>query len=276
MIIWLASYPKSGNTWVRLFLDNLFQKANDFNINKNIIGQFPIRSHFEKLSNNINDQGEFAKYCIKAQENLNLKDQVKIFKTHNAYWNWDNGKYTFTDEKNTLGVIYIVRDPRNVITSILNYFHKKNYEEAFEFIKENKVLGGDESEIGLPTIVGSWSNHYKSWKKFKKNYLLIKYENLLSNPLDEFSKITNYLKAITNLRYEEEKIVQSIKNCSFENLSQQENKFGFNDNSKRNKEKKRKFFNLGPKNRWEIILEDEIKRKIELLFQDEMKELGYL
>ena len=51
MIIWLASYPKSGNTWVRLFLDNLLQKANDFNINKNIIGQFPIRSHFEKLSN---------------------------------------------------------------------------------------------------------------------------------------------------------------------------------------------------------------------------------
>ena len=173
-------------------------------------------------------------------------------------------------------MIYIVRDPRNVITSILNYFHKKNYEEAFEFLKENKVLGGDESEIGLPTIVGSWSNHYKSWKKFKKNYLLIKYENLLNNPLDEFSKITNYLETITNFRFEKEKIIQSINNCSFENLSQQENKFGFNDNSKRNKEKKRKFFNLGPKNRWEIILEEEIKRKIELLFQDEMKELEYL
>ena len=48
MIIWLASYPKSGNTWIRLFLDSLFNSSEEFNINKNIIKQFPLRSNFKK------------------------------------------------------------------------------------------------------------------------------------------------------------------------------------------------------------------------------------
>ena len=202
MIVWLSSYPKSGNTWVRLFLDNLLSPNKEFNINDNVIGQFPLRSHFLNLSDNIDNQDEFAKNCIKAQQKINLENTLKIFKTHNAFWNWRGGEYTFTDEKNTLGVIYIVRDPRNIITSVLNYFHKKNYYDALEFMKENKILGGNDAEIGLPTIIGSWSNHYKSWKNLRKIFLIIKYENLIKNPFEEFSKIISYLESllILNLR----------------------------------------------------------------------------
>ena len=64
MIIWLASYPKSGNTWIRLFLDCLLFSKNEFNINKNYITQFPLRSSFNGLTDNVNNQNEFAKYCI--------------------------------------------------------------------------------------------------------------------------------------------------------------------------------------------------------------------
>ncbi len=276
MIIWLASYPKSGNTWVRLFLSNLLSSEENFNINNNMIGQFPLRSHFLNLSTNINNQDEFAKNCIIAQQKLNLDDKLKILKTHNAFWNWEGGKYTFTDEENSLGVIYIVRDPRSVITSILNYYHKENYEDALEFMKENKVLGGDDSEIGLPTIIGSWSNHYKSWKKFKKNYLIIKYENLLNNPEDEFFKITNFLETISNLKFKKSKIFKTIDESSFTNMSKQEDRFGFNDNSEKNKLLKKKFFNLGPDNKWENILKNNIQKEIENIFKSEMKEIGYL
>ena len=276
MIIWLSSYPKSGNTWVRLFLDNLLSPDKEFNINHNLIGQFPLRNHFLNLSDNINDQDEFAKNCVKAQQKLNLDNSLKIFKTHNAFWNWGGGEHTFTNEENTLGVIYIVRDPRNIITSVLNYFHKKNYYEALKFMKENKVLGGDEAEIGLPTIIGSLSNHYKSWKKFKKNFLIIKYENLLKDPLTEFSKIINYLETITDLRFENKNILKAIEECKFDNMSKQENEFGFNDNSKRNKELNKKFFNLGPNNKWQNILDSEILQEIEKVFKTEMEELGYL
>ena len=102
MIIWLASYPKSGNTWIRLFLDSLFNSSEEFNINKNIIKQFPLRSNFIGISENINDQNEFAKHCIAAQQKINLDNKIKIFKTHNAFWNWNNGQFRFTNENETL------------------------------------------------------------------------------------------------------------------------------------------------------------------------------
>jgi len=276
MIVWLASYPKSGNTWVRLFLSNLLSSEKDFSINNNNISQFPLRNHFKNLTDNVDDQAEFAKHCIRAQTIINQDNKIKFFKTHNAFWNWGGGNYTFTDEKNTLGVIYIARDPRNIITSVLNYYHKESYNHALEFMMENKVLGGDNSEIGLPTIVGSWSNHYKSWKKFNKNFLIIKYENLLKEPSNEFLKITDYIENISNIKFDKNKITKVIKDCSFENMSKQEDSFGFNDNTNRNKLLKKKFFNLGPNNKWEDYLEREILSKIEENFGNEMKELGYL
>ena len=224
----------------------------------------------------MNNQNEFAKYCIEAQKKINLDNKIKIFKTHNALWNWNNGKYFFTDEKQTLGVIYIVRDPRNIVTSILNYFHKKNYKDAIDFMKKDRVLGGDEDEHGLPTIIGSWSNHYKSWKKFKKNNLLIKYEDLLKKPEKEFFKITNFLNSIGNFEFSKNDISTAIKNCGFENLSKQEDKFGFVSNSDTNKKLNKKFFNLGPNNKWQNILDIEFQNEIEKLFSEEMKDIGYL
>ena len=276
MIIWLASYPKSGNTWVRLFLDSLLSSSKEFNINKNYINQFPLRKHFMGITENINDQNEFAKNCIIAQIRLNLDNKVKVLKTHNALWSYENKRYSFTDEKNTLGVIHVVRDPRTIVTSILNYFHKDNYESAIEFMKKDRVLDGSDDDTGLPTIIGSWINHYQSWKKFKKNYLLIKYEDLLENPEIEFFKITNFLNSVANYNFDKEEIINSIKNCEFKNLSNQEDAYGFDGNSETNKKIKQKFFNLGPNNKWQNILTDEIQNKIELLFGDEMREIGYL
>jgi len=276
MIIWLASYPKSGNTWIRLFLDNLFSSSDKFHINQNLIQQFPLRKHFYGLTKNINNQNELAKNCIDAQLRLNLDGKIKILKTHNALWKFNNGEYSFTDEINTIGVIHIVRDPRNIVTSILNYFKKKNYKDAIEFMEKDKVIGGGSEDADLPTIIGSWSNHYKSWKKFKKNYLLVKYEDLLKDPKNEFFKITNYLKKVANYNFDQKKIEKAIVDCDFQNLSDQEDTFGFDGNSPTNKKLNQKFFNLGPRNKWQDILDDKIKDRIELIFKDEMKDLRYL
>ena len=276
MIVWLASYPKSGNTWIRLFFDSLFISSDKFNINQNFIKQFPLRSNFHGLTENVNNQEEFAKYCIPAQQKINSDKKTRIFKTHNAFWNWNNGKFNFTDENQTLGVIHIVRDPRNVVTSILHYFNKENYSDAISFMKENKVLGGAEHEHGLPTIIGSWSNHYKSWRKFKKNNLLIKYENLLKNPEEEFFKIINFLRNIGNFKFNDENVLKAIENCRFNNLSNQEDVHGFASNTEKNKKLNKKFFNLGPKNKWEDILDNKTRLEIENLFNKEMVDMGYL
>ena len=278
MIIWLASYPKSGNTWVRVFLSSLIASTDNVSINDLIIEQFPQRYNFESLTENISDVSEFVKNCIHAQTKINLDNKVKIFKTHNAFWK--SGEHYFTDTNNTLGCIYIVRDPRNVITSIKNHYNKDTFSKALEFIKNEKQLLGDlkdsKLETDLPTVISSWKNHYNSWKKIKTNYLLIKYENLLNKPEEEFFKITDFLEKLSNFKFKKDDIIKSIKATSFDNLKNQERKKGFKEASKDKFGNPIKFFNLGPENNWKKILDPIIAKEIEVSFEDEMKELGYL
>ena len=286
MIIWLASYPKSGNTWVRSFLSSLIYSNNgdvDFESMKKI-SQYPLRSHFKGISNNIDDIYSISENWINSQNIINSDKKIKFMKTHHVMCNF--GKNSFTNFKNTFGVIQIVRDPRNVITSILNFFSKKNYLEAKEFIfDEKKIIGinlalkkqENVTNNQIITLISSWKTHYNSWKTFNKNYLLIKYENLISDPENEFGKIRLYLKKNLNLTFSDEKFYNSIKSNLFLNLKKLENKNGFFENEISKEDKKYKnFFNLGPNNDYKKFLDKKIAVEIEKVFKIEMKELGYI
>lgn len=279
MIVWLASYPKSGNTWVRIFISTLLYSSEKtkVDINKQHLKQFPNRSNFKNLTNNFLNLDELSKNYISAQDIINLEKGIKFYKTHSANWKNFDKNYYFTNYENSLGVIHIVRDPRNVITSILDYYNKENYQEALNFlIDRGKVVGGTKHESGVPTILLSWADHYNSWKVFKKNYLLVKYENLLTDPVNEFLKITDFLGSIVKFKFEEKEILELIENCKFEKFSNQEDNYGFIDNSSTNKSLRKKFFKLGPNNNWEKLLDSQIRVKIEKTFENEMKELQYL
>jgi hypothetical protein len=279
MIVWLASYPKSGNTWVRIFISTLLYSSEKtkVDINKQHLKQFPNRSNFKNLTNNFLNLDELSKNYISAQDIINLEKGIKFYKTHSANWKNFEKNYYFTNYENSLGVIHIVRDPRNVITSILDYYNKENYQEALNFlIDRGKVVGGTKHESGVPTILLSWADHYNSWKVFKKNYLLVKYENLLTDPVNEFLKITDFLGSIVKFKFEEKEILELIENCKFEKFSNQEDNHGFIDNSSTNKSLRKKFFKLGPNNNWEKLLDSQIRVKIEKTFENEMKELQYL
>ncbi len=277
MIIWLASYPKSGNTWVRLFLNSLiFSSDAAVNINETKIAQFPTRKYFKNFTNNTDDIKEIIKNTNNAQSEINSDNKIRFFKTHSAFWKIS--KYSFTDDKNTIGTIHIVRDPRNVITSIKNHYNHESYERALKFIKdEDNTIGVKGSKRGedLPTIVSSWKFHYNSWKSitsFKSKYILIKYENLLNNPIDEFRKIAEFIKEIAPIKFDKKNILKAIENTNFENLKKQEESRGFKEAPKNNN----KFFHLGPKNNWKDLLDKSIKDEIEVSFKNEMKDLGYL
>ena len=272
MIVWLASYPKSGNTWVKIFLNSILSSENKIDINKNNIRLFPLRSDFDTLNINVDNVKEFADNCLDAQNFINLDNKIKFFKTHNALWRL--GEKTFTDKENTMGVLHIVRDPRNVITSLKNHFNKKNYEDALIFLKDEKKSIGSKDQIDnshLPTIISSWSNHYNSWKKIKKNYLLIKYEKLLENPLEEFIKISEFIEKIYKQKFDRAKVERAVINCGFEKLKEQEEKHGFIEAMNN-----QKFFFLGPKNNWKNLIDVKIQKDIEESFKKEMVELGYL
>ena len=280
MFVWLASYPKSGNTLVRSMLAAYFF-SNDgiynFDLIKNI-KQFPNITLFENLGVNIKNEKEIIKNYIKVQQTFNKKNSVQFLKTHSYLFNIDN--YAFTDLNNSLGVIYIVRDPRNVITSIKNHYNKDTFSKALEFIKNEKQLLGDlkdsKLETDLPTVISSWKNHYNSWKKIKTNYLLIKYENLLNKPEEEFFKITDFLEKLSNFKFKKDDIIKSIKATSFDNLKNQERKKGFKEASKDKFGNPIKFFNLGPENNWYKLLDKKIINSIEESFKNEMIDLGYL
>jgi len=286
MIIWLASYPKSGNTWLRFFLVSLFFSGKKVNLNhlKSIIN-FPDKAQFKSLVDDLLDIKKIARNWEAAQDLINKEKKIKIFKTHNMLCRFED-KY-FTNTNNTLGTIYIVRDPRNVITSVKNHYNIDSFNAAKDFLfndkqiitmselQKEKYLKKD--EYPLPTILGSWKTHYLSWKNMKKNYLLVKYENLLQDPFEEFSKISKYFANILNLNFTEDQIKEAIKLSSFDKLKKMEEDFGFTESSYNNKTgKKNIFFNLGPKNDWKKILDKEIADEISLKFETEMKELGYL
>ena len=280
MIIWLASYPKSGNTWVRYFLTSLiYSNQGKIGLEKlGFIMQYPKRDQFEKLVTNLDDFNQIKKNWINSQNLINSDNKLSIFKTHHVLCSL--GKDNFTDEKNTLGAIYIVRDPRNIISSILYHFNLSNTEEALNFIqREDTFIGNVKNKVNYPlhTLIGSWKTNYNSWKFFGKNFLLVKYENLILNPNTEFKRIANYITNTTNIKFSEEQIKKGIDESSFENLQKFEDKNGFIESIKDPENKKRKkFFNLGPRNSWKKSLNKKFVDEIENSFKDEMKELGYI
>ena len=139
MIIWLASYPKSGNTWLRSIISSLIYTENgifDFKL-LDKIGQFPLRKYFINYTNKFNDINEISKYWIPAQNKINLDNQIKFLKTHNLLCTINNN--SFTDKHNTLATIYVVRDPRNLVSSISNHF-KESIEGSTKFLSDPSLL----------------------------------------------------------------------------------------------------------------------------------------
>jgi hypothetical protein len=284
MIIWLASYPKSGNTMVRSLLSAyLFTKDGNFNFEtlKNI-SLFPDLTFFEKLGVDVSKDDEVLKNYIRAQEEINKKNKKSItfLKTHSTLHSINNHK--FTNYLNTYGAIYIVRDPRSVVLSYANH-NQITIEQAAKALKSFKVLGGVKNsniaaDRGL-THVGSWSSHYNVWKEFKKTnrYLLIKYEDLVTDTKKTFLKILNFIYILGNAKHvvDQDKLNNAINTTSFENLQKLE-KTTFFDEAKQINNKYVTFFKYGPKNDWKKNLSNEVIGNIESEFKTEMKELGYL
>ena len=284
MFVWLASYPKSGNTLVRSMLSAYFFSKDgifNFDLIKNI-KQFPKIKLFESLGIDIKNEKEVIKNYIKVQESINVKDKVQFIKTHSYLFNIDNNG--FTNLNNSLGAIYIVRDPRNIVTSYANFLNIKPTDAADRLIHSTQIGGNLNSKISsdrTTVYTGTWSGNFNSWKSFNSNskYLLIKYEDLIIDREKTFKKILKFIYQLKNIDYEvsESKLRNVIESTSFERMKNLEKEKGFNE-SKINKKTGQKipFFNLGPKNNWKKLLDLEIIKKIEKSFEKEMLELSYL
>ena len=276
MIIWITSYPKSGNTWVRALLSAyLYSKDGLFNFNLlDNIPQFPNDYYLKSFLKKSNNPKEVFKYWIDSQIKINSNNKTNVLKTHNALCTINS--FGFTNRANTVGAIYVVRDPRNVITSLSNHYDI-SLNEAFEFItNKRKIIF--ENTPGDIQYIGDWAGHYSSWKN--TNYfpkIIIKYEDLITNTKKTFLKILSFLGKENEINKNKIKIRKVINSCQFDVLKKMEEKDGFLESmySKKN-QKKINFFNLGKNNNWKNDLNSSLVKKIENNFKPEMTELGYI
>jgi hypothetical protein len=278
MIIWLASYPKSGNTLLRSILASyFFTKDGNFNFNHlNFINQFPTISQFSKLGIDTSNEKEIFRNFIEAQKLMNKEEKsIKFLKTHSSLSKINN--VNFTDFNNSLGAIYIVRDPRNVVTSFAHHYGLSIEQSTNIMIDEKKWLS--KTDITYKTFLGSWNINYNSWKQFKNNLLLIKYEDLVSKKKTTLLKIFKFIKNLTNNSFEIDmvKLNKSIKSTEFQKLKKLEEEKIFTESMIDNVTgKRRNFFRLGKANNWKLHLDEKFTTIIEHKFEKEMIELGYL
>ena len=165
----------------------------------------------------------------------------------------NTNKFKFTDRQNTLGVIYIVRDPRNIIPSLSQDF-KITEDQSLKFFLSETFLG-KESKSHCTTYLGSWKSHYNSWKVFRRfnKYLLVRYEDLINETDKTFLNILKFIAHLgrVNFTLDEKKFENSLKTTEIKKMSG--NKF-------------KKFDQINTKTK--VTLEKEL--------ENELKELNYL
>ena len=278
MIIWIASYPKSGNTWVRAFLtayyfcdDGIFDPKKLLKIE-----DYPNKQFFKETVK----EGEIHKHWEESQKSLCKEKKVKFLKTHNslikAFGN------DFTSPKYSLGVIYIIRDPRNVITSLKNHNNFKTHEEALKMMQNDNAILSDYKHLknfAKTTILNSWRINYQSWLQNKYyRRMLIKYEDILKDPEMIFSNLIIFINKICQNKQEinKKKLERAIETTNFDNLQKIEEKGEFTENVFSEKDKtKRKFFYLGPKNNWKDKLDQNILDKMNLYYKEDLRKFNY-
>ena len=283
MIFWISSYPKSGNTWLRFLIASYYYTKDGF-FDENVlkyIDQFPQKVFFKGFNYDPKTPTGTTKFWIKAQEKINQDKKIKFFKTHNIFGSVNN--FHFTNRENSIGCVYIVRDPRNVITSLKN-FYEMNDSKAFKFITSKNQYIYDvhkfvENGYSDFQFISSWEINYESWK-FQKTIpvKIIRYEDLLNQTYSVANEVISFVNQITGNKEKisKNKIVNAVSSTSFSKLKGKEEKEGFSEAPKsRVNDSKIPFFNLGPKNKWKTILNDDLKNKLNEVFKKKLEELDY-
>lgn len=272
--IWLASYPKSGNTWTRLFLTALL-KEKEVDIN-NIATDGIISSRnvvdstlgINSAEVTENDFLEFRPLLYdKWSENQTNKNYLLI-KVHDACML--NGVVLFP-KKITRGTIYILRNPFDMAASTANH-HNVSIDVAVKMIcSNNHALAKNKKSLNnqISQHLGTWSQHLESWTNVHRgNILVVKYEDMLNNGLETFSKIVNYLE----LNYTSQQIQDAINEVEFNKIQEKEKQNKFREAPK-NAEK---FFRSGKVGGWRNeITQDQAEYIVDCNYESLLK-YGYI
>ena len=287
-IFWIASFPKSGNTLIRSLLTSLFF-TDDGILDLKLLRNIPyledtsnlefIKKINEEDYKNLNYPNILSNYWekIQSKQNLNLKEDFIFIKTHHALVKIL--KNDFTNKENTRGIIYVVRDPRDVVLSMSNHYKITVDESIDKLFDENFCLVWQDTDNLYEnrkkplSVISSWEKHFLSWNKyvFDCPKLLIKFEDLVYDKRNTIKKIIDFFIKNYNFNFSnlDKKIENMISFSDFNHLKKTEQKVGFDEAVNDN------FFNKGTKDQWLDKLSDEQIFRIEKAYYNLLKQLNY-
>lgn len=259
-IIWLASFPKSGNTWMRAFLHNLLRNT-EKPISINEIDKFSLGESVASWYYQFTDKKatelspeELAELRPKAHKAMMGAHPDSVFVKTHSYLGESCGKPIHTMEA-TAGAIYVVRNPLDVCPSFANHFGL-SIDKAIEALENDQGTGAP-TETHVTEYITSWSMNVRSWTQVPHPQIkVVRYEDLLERPQKTFGSVAGFL----GLDPPKERLKKAIKFSSFKELSKQESQTGFKEKS----DHAQRFFNVGKRDQWrEKLTEAQIKRIVE-------------
>jgi hypothetical protein len=270
-LVWLASYPKSGNTWLRAFLANYF-----------IEGSGPVSiNDMQKISFGDSsapayaDLGRCNPMVLAPAQIVGLRDrhldrisrsgQTNFVKTHNA--NIRVSGHWLIPPRLTRAAVYLIRDPRDLVLS---------YADHFGLDVEGAATAIASPRNSVPTnartvtqFLGNWSDHVRSWGRAKGfPVLVLRYEDMLADPAAQFERLLRLIGAPIDAGV----LAQATRFSSFEALASQEAAAGFRERGGT----QTRFFRKGVSDQWRDALPDDIVARITADHGAAMRHYGYL
>jgi len=264
MIVWLASYPKSGSTWARMLL-TAYHYDGHACINDTITTGDVAANWYQAASvKPISAMSGRDKILVRYAALLNMINGTRhrpvVAKTHHA--NAELYGVRLIPGPLTFRAIYLVRDPRDVAPSFARHMGKSVDETIANMADEDHAIG---KQFEIPHILSSWSNHVRSWGSGDPQTVLVRFEDLRTDPSDALHRML----VACNVRPDVARIARAVEACSLERLMAQEDERGFIEASQRTE----RFFGSGKG--WEQELTPEQAQRIGSDHGEMMQAMGY-
>lgn len=271
-IVWLASYPKSGNTWFRAFLANLLQDAaHPADINRLPGNLFASRPQFDRALG-----WESAELTDAELRGVRLAVQTAfadeagtVFKVHEAFTDPRDGQALFAASA-TRAVLYFIRHPLDVVVS---YAHHRGEEldTIITRMSNQATTLATEPELAatqLPQPLGTWSGHVRSWADQPGLPIqVVRYEDMLAQPHTTFGAACRF----AGFPAEPARVARALEHARFETLQRQERSDRFRESFRGNR-----FFREGRTGGWREVLSPAQVSAIVQVHGGVMRRFGYL
>jgi len=272
-IVWLASYPKSGNTWLRAFIYNLVENPE----RPGDIARLPAWFEEESKPRWYEPYARDGVANLTFEELMDLRPEVHqdiadsrqrgtVFtKTHNMFGQIEGRP--LHNLSVMAGAIYVVRNPLDVVLSVVDHFGL-NTDAAIDFMA-NEQTGTPTNEENVAGYMGSWSTHVASWTvQPHPAILVLRYEDLQDNPGKGFGAVAKML----GMDRDRDRVRKAIRFSSFSEMQKQELAQGFIEKSPNSKH----FFRKGKKNQWANALTDDQVNRVVERHCEQMNRFGYV